>query len=122
MVDAEGHLQLTGQHESRLVYITKESGLYEFVKEAFRKYGLTRTIFAPVDQVTEQDAEYVFRQDEVISDAYYFSESGIPVISTVAGEIYIFHPSDTVDKVAVDQLEPVGKAYAEIALKAAEVL
>ncbi len=72
--------------------------------------------------MTEQDAEYVFRQDEVISDAYYFSESGIPVISTVAGEIYIFHPSDTVDKVAVDQLEPVGKAYAEIALKAAEVL
>lgn len=122
VVDAEGHLQLTGQHESRLVYITKESGLYEFVKETFRKYGLTRTIFAPVDQVTEQDAEYVFRQDEVISDAYYFSESGIPVISTVAGEIYIFHPSDTVDKVAVDQLEPVGKAYAEIALKAAEVL
>lgn len=122
VVDDDGHLQLTGQHESRLVYITKQSGLYDFVKETFKKYGLTKTIFAPVNLITEQEGEYVFRQDEVISDAYYFNENGIPVISTVAGEIYLFHPSDTVDKVAVDQLEPVGKAYAEIALKAAEVL
>ncbi len=39
VVDAEGHLQLTGQHESRLVYITKESGLYEFVKETSENTG-----------------------------------------------------------------------------------
>ena len=122
VVDEAGKMVMTGQPESRLVYITKETGMYDFVRQTFEKYGLKKSIFAPVDLVTDNDGEYVFKQDEVISDAYYFNESGIPVISTVAGEIYIFHPSDTIDKVAVDLLEPVGMAYTELALKAAEVL
>ena len=105
-------------------HIGKETRLYDFVIKTFEKYGLEKSIFAAVDLITPDDSgeEYVFRQDEVISDAYYFSEAGIPVISTVAGEIYIFHPSDTVERIPQDQLEPVGKAYVEIAAEAAKRL
>lgn len=124
VLDEDGKMIETGEVESRLVYVTKETRLYDFVIKTFEKYGLEKSIFAAVDLITPDDSgeEYVFRQDEVISDAYYFSEAGIPVISTVAGEIYIFHTSDTVERIPQDQLEPVGKAYVEIAAEAAKRL
>ena len=33
--------------------------------------------------------------------------------------MYIYHPSDKPDRIPIDQLEPVGKAFAEIVLEAA---
>ena len=122
VLDENGEMIETGEVESRLVYVTKETGLYDFVIKTFEKYDLEKTTFAAVDLIVPNDDEYVFRQDEVISDAYYFSEAGIPVISTVAGEIYLFHPSDTTERIPQDQLEPVCKAYVEIAIEAAERL
>ena len=103
---------------------TSEDKRMYYASKCLEKYGLEKSIFAAVDLITPDDSgeEYVFRQDEVISDAYYFSEAGIPVISTVAGEIYIFHTSDTVERIPQDQLEPVGKAYVEIAAEAAKRL
>lgn len=105
----------TGQVEPRLVYITEESGLYEDVKDAFARHGLGRTFFLPVHQRdTAARGPYVFQSDEVISDAYAFADAGIPVVSLVCGPMYLFHPSDTTARIAVDQLRPVGLAFAEI--------
>ena len=117
--DDSGKLIETGEVESRLVYITKESGMYQFVIDTFKKYNLEKSIFAQVDVGKGLDGEYEFQQDEIISDAYYFNESGVPVISTVSGPQYLFHPSDTPDRVAVDELVPIGMAFTEIALEAA---
>lgn len=121
--DETGSLVETGEVEARLLYVTEESGLYDSVKEIFKKYHLDKTTFAPVPIGKGLDVEeYKFSQDEIISDAYYFNESGVPVVSMVCAEMYIFHPSDTPDRIPLDELEPVGMAYAEIALKAAEQL
>lgn len=122
VLDDEGQMIMTGEAEARVVYITEESGLYDFVRDTFAKYGLVRSIFAPVPFIAEPPEVYEFHQDEVISDAFDFSLNGYHIVSTVAGEIYIFHPSDQLDKVAVELLKPVGMAFAEIALKAAEIL
>ena len=105
----------TGHVEPRLVYISDESGLYEEVRDAFERHDLGRTFFLPVaHRRPDPDEPYVFRSDEVVSDAYYFAEAGIPVVSLVSGPMYLFHPSDTIERVAVDQLRPVGLAFAEI--------
>lgn len=110
----------TGHVEPRLVYISDESGLYSEVRSAFMRNGLGRTFFLPVEHTeSDPDDPYVFHSDEVVSDAYYFAEAGIPVVSLVAGQMYLFHPSDTLDRVPVDQLRPVGLAFAEIAAAAA---
>ena len=110
----------TGRVEPRIVYVSDETNLLETVKVAFRRHDLGRTIFAPVSGPgdKDQEAHYEFRPDEVITDAYTFAEAGIPVVSLLGCQMYLFHPSDTVDRVAVDQLRPVGMAFAEIAAAA----
>ena len=108
--------------ESRLVYISEESGLYDTVLEKYEKYGLDKSVFFRVSTGegidTEREEEYEYADDEVITDAYCFNEDGTPVISMVSGQLYLYHPSDLPDRIPQDQLEPVAKAYAEIALEA----
>lgn len=118
--DENFHEYETGEVEPRLVYVSNQSGLYDVVKEKYEKYGLDKTLFVRVDVGEGLDAEdYEFSEDEVISDAYCFNEDGTPIVSMVAAEMYIYHPSDKPDRIPMDQLEPVGKAFAEIALEAA---
>lgn len=112
----------TGEVEPRLVYITKESGLKDVVKAKFMQYGLDKTLFTPVDLHHNIDSEYEFSEDEVISDAYYFNEWGIPIVSMVAAEMYIYHVSDKPDRIPIDALEPMGMAFAEIAMEASNKL
>ncbi|KJL27152.1 M28 family metallopeptidase [Microbacterium azadirachtae] len=113
----------TGRSEPRIVYVSNESGLLPDVRDAFERNGLGRTFLAPVSASEHANDEvYEFHADEVISDAYSFAEAGIPVVSLVAGQMYLFHPSDTIDRVSVDDLRPVGIAFAEIALAAGEKL
>lgn len=110
----------TGEVEARLVYVSNQSGLYDIVKEKYEKYGLDKTLFVKTDVGNGIDEEeYEFSDSEVISDAYCFNEDGIPIVSMVSAEMYIYHTSDKPDRIPLDQLEPVGKAYAEIALAAA---
>lgn len=122
--DENMNLYETGEPESRLFYIGEETGMYDFVKDTVKKYGLDKSIFgtARTGKGLDTDELYEFKQDEVISDGYYFNESGIPVISVVSGPQYLFHPSDTPDRIPLDLLEPVGMAFAEIALEAADRL
>lgn len=112
----------TGEVESRVVYITRESGLNDIVIDKFKEYGLDKTIFFQVGLKHNLDGEYEFSPDEVISDAYYFNEWGIPVVSMVAAEMYIYHPSDKPNRIPIDALEPFGMAFAEIAMIAARQL
>lgn len=112
----------TGEPESRLVYISKYPGLQDMVIDKFKQYELDKTLFCPVELKNGLGEEYEFSEDEVISDAYYFNEAGIPVVSMVSGEMYIYHPSDKPDRIPQEALEPVGMAFAEIALAAAEKL
>lgn len=114
-LDPQNQAVETGFVEPRLVYVSDESGLYGEVKAAFERHRLERSFFLPVTHhKSDPDQPYVFRSDEVVSDAYYFAEAGIPVVSLVCGPMYLFHPSDTLDRVAVEQLRPVGLAFAEI--------
>lgn len=109
----------TGKVEPRVVYVSDESGLFDEVRSSFVRHDLHRTVFFPVGRPEKDpDEPYVFREDEVVSDAYYFAEEGIPVVSLVAGPMYLFHESDTIDRVAIDQLRPVGLAFAEITMAA----
>lgn len=118
----EGNAVETGLSEPRMVYVSDESGLLPDVKRSFARHGLGRTFFAPVASASHAEGPYEFRADEVVSDAYYFAEAGIPVVSVVAGQMYLFHPSDTIDRIAVEDLRPMGLAFAEIAIAASRKL
>lgn len=120
-LDDQYNLYETGQVEPRLFYVS-EPRLYEFTKETIVNYDLKKSIVALVPVGKGLDGKYEFHQDEVISDAYYWNESGVPVVSMVCGEQYLFHISDRPDRIPVEELKPVGMVFAEIAAKAMEVL
>lgn len=120
-LDDDFNLYETGEVEPRLLYVS-EPRLYEDVKSIVEHYDLKKTIVPLVPVGKGLDREYEFKQDEVISDAYYWNESGVPVVSVVCGEQYLFHISDKIDRIPVEELQPVGLAFAEIATRAMEVL
>lgn len=121
VLDENYELYETGEVEPRLFYVSSPE-LYDFVKKTAEEYGLEKSMFTLVAKGNGLDHEYEFRQDEVISDAYYWNESGVPVVSMVCAEQYLFHISDRPDRIPVEVLKPVGMAFAEIALEAMEVL
>ncbi|MGI6721557.1 MAG: M28 family peptidase [Anaerovoracaceae bacterium] len=119
--DDDFNLYETGQVEPRLFYVSKPE-LYDFTAETISHYDLKKSLIASVPVGKGLDGEYVFHKDEVVSDAFYTNESGIPVVSMVCGEQYLFHISDKPDRIPVEELQPVGMAFAEIAGKAMEIL
>lgn len=123
ILDDNYELYETGEVEPRVFYCTAPD-LYEFGYEVIKEYNLRKSVIAsvPVGKGLDRDEEYEFQQDEVISDAYYFNESGVPVFSVVCGEQYLFHISDRPDRIPVEELQPVGMAFAEVAYKAMDIL
>jgi hypothetical protein len=120
-LDDHYNLYETGRIEPKLFYVS-EPKLHEFVKQTIVRYDLGSAVEALVPVGKGLDREYHFHQDEVISDAYFINESGIPVVSMVCGEQYLFHISDTPDRIPVEALEPVGMAFADITNEAMRVL
>lgn len=120
-LDENYNLYETGEVETRLFYVS-EPKLFDFAKKTIEEYNLTKSMVANVPTGLGLDREYEFRQDEVISDAYYFNESGVPVFSMVCGEQYLFHISDTPARIPIEELEPVGMVFAEVTSEAMKIL
>lgn len=120
-LDENYELYETGEIEPRLFYVSAPE-LYDFVKETIKEYDITKSMIALVPKGSGLDHEYEFHQDEVISDAYYWNESGVPVVSMVCGQQYLFHISDRPDRIPLEELSPVGMAFAEIVMEAMRVL
>ncbi len=116
-----------GGVEPRIAYITDVPGLQDIVKETFKKYELTKTIFAKVHagNANLEGAmfeEYEYSDAEVISDACCFHATGTPVVSIVSSPMYLYHPSDTPARIMPEYIEKIGMAYAEIAVKVADIM
>ena len=101
--------------EIRLLYTSNDKNLVNLVETAIVKNEIKRTIIMPVKPYQKPENNmYEFQQDEVISDAYYSHIAGIPIVSILSPQMYLFHPMDKPDMVPKDQLVPVGMAFAEI--------
>lgn len=116
-----------GGVEPRLAYVTEVPGLWEIVREVFKKHGMTKTLFAKVTSGTAKPGseafdEYEYSDAEVISDACCFHATGTPVVSIVSSPMYLYHPSDTPARIVPEYMEKTGKVYAEIAQRVSEIL
>lgn len=106
---------VSDEPELRLVYVTNENVFVDVVKRNITKNGLKRTIIIPVGNAEKSETGYYeFSQDEVISDAYYSHQYGIPIISMLSPQMYLFHPMDTVEMVPKNELRKVGVTFAKI--------
>lgn len=113
-LDDDYNIILHDEPETRMLYVTDTHGLISEMKQVLEKYGLDKTFIYPV----YSGADDTHQHGNVCSDAYEFDQAGIPVISVLAAPMYLFHNTDTLDKIYVPGLVPIGKAYAEMIMRA----
>lgn len=106
---------VTDEAEIRLLYVTRTDGMVDMVHALIEKNDIRRTVILPVHLVeTQSDGPYEFSQDEVISDAYYSYINGVPIVSILSPQMYLFHPMDTPEMVVKEALQPIGMTFAEL--------
>jgi len=107
-----GEFKETGEGVPKLMYVSAaDPEMIMKVREEIAKYDIDKTIIMPVEH--EEEADYT-SDSNVISDANLFETEGINIVSMVSSPAYLFHPSDTPDRVMKEWLQPIGMMYAEL--------
>ena len=102
-VEKDGKIVATGYPEPRAIFVANSQPLISFVKDAVIKHDLQRTLILPTDNPLG-----------VATDGRPFDDVKLPVISIASAPFYIYNPIDTLDKLAVEEFEPVTKAFIDI--------
>ena len=103
IVEKDGNLVETGFVEPRGIFVTENPYLISITRQAVEKNNLERTVILPTYTILG-----------VPTDAGDFNRAGFTIISLISPPIYIYDQVDTPDKVALDQLNPVATAFADI--------
>lgn len=109
-LDEDYNILLKDEPETRMMYVTDEGELIPQMRQLLAKYGLDKTFIFPV----HGESAGAYTHEDVCSDAYVFDAEGIPVVSVLAAPMYLFHNTDTLDKVYIPGLRPIGMAYADL--------
>ncbi|MBU1168508.1 MAG: M28 family peptidase [Proteobacteria bacterium] len=99
--EVDGRIVKTGRNNLTGVLATN-TYLSLISTNAVLANGLKRTLVIP------------WGDDEMESDALYYHEIDIPIVSLISAPLYLYDIIDTMDLVAKDQLVPVACALADI--------
>ena len=102
--DGRGGLEPTGEPEVRWWFTTQEAGLEGAVQGALETEDLRRSLVVPPT---------VFGPFPT-TDGGFFHLEGVPLVNFLTAPMYLFDSADTIDKIHVDSLEPVGRAVVRI--------
>lgn len=103
-LEKDGKIVSTGYLEPRAIFVTESQPLISIVKEAVIKHDLRRLLMLPTDNPL----------GGVPTDGRPFFDENLPVISIASAPFYIYNPIDTIDKLAVEEFEPLTKAFIDI--------
>ena len=102
-LEKDGKLVFTGYPEPRAIFVADSQPLISFVKDAVIKHDLQRSLILPTDNPLG-----------VATDGRPFHDENLLVISLASAPFYIYNPIDTIDKLALEEFEPVTKAFIDI--------
>ncbi|MFW6031294.1 MAG: M28 family peptidase [Myxococcota bacterium] len=89
----------------KALFVTTEvPGLSDIAMDAFIARDVARTVGMPANNGIVG----------LPTDADHFHAEGVPVVNLVGAPMYLYDSADTLDKVAVDQLEPVARASIDV--------
>ena len=115
VVIRDGRFVETGEGVAKLLYVSSEPddpGLVEAALAGLKKYDIDKTIVIPVvHKDGDPDPDDL---THVMTDAYMFEAMKIKVVSMLSSPPYLYHPSDTPERVMKEWLQPVAMMYAEI--------
>ena len=117
-MDKNNHMIIYDRPETRILYVTDRDGLAEMAFDTFCRRHMAHTMLMPVAPYGSED----YDPDFVCTDAYSMHERGIPVISILTAPMYLSHNTDTYDKVYFKGLVPMAETYADIIIKAWDIL
>lgn len=109
-LDDDYNIILTGEPETRMLYVEDTNGLLELARESIEKYDLEKTVILPVRGKSKGD----YTRSDVCSDAYDFNAAGIPVVSMLSAPMYLFHNTDSIDKIHEPSLDKILQTYAHM--------
>ena len=103
-LEKDGKIVSTGYPEPRAVFVSESQILTSIVKDAVIKHDLRRLMMLPTDNPL----------GGVPTDGRPFFDENLPVISIASAPFYIYNPIDTIEKLAVEEFEPLTKAFIDI--------
>lgn len=98
-----GRIVMTGEVEPRGIFVSENRTLVSLAKQAALRNNYGRFALLPT-----------FSPLGVCSDAFYLHQAGVPVVSLISPPLYIYDVVDTLDRVAVDQLNPTASLLIDI--------
>jgi hypothetical protein len=101
----DGKLVTTKQPEPRGILQNTSKRVQTIMKNAIKRNDLRRTALLPAA---------LFGGEGIPTDASFNYNAGIPVMSLIAGPMYLYDAADTLDKVMTSDLAPMARAFAEI--------
>ncbi len=102
-LEKDGKLVSTGYPEPRAIFMCDNPSLISLVKDVVIKHDLQRLLIFPTDNPLE-----------VPTDGAPFYWANLPIISYASAPVYIYNPIDTIDKLAIEEFEPLTKAFIDI--------
>lgn len=111
-VNRDGALELTGLVEPRGIMQNVSLPLRLNIIDAVVRNDLRRTVVMSANRVDM--AGGLAGGEGIPTDASFAYVAGVPTVSLIAGPLYLYDKADTIDKVAVDELLPVSRAFVEI--------
>lgn len=102
-LEKDGVAVVTGEVEPRGLFTTDNPTLVEIAKKAIVKNNIERILILPTTTPID-----------VPTDAHLFWKNGVPIYSLISGPMYLFDVTDTPDKVAKDQLQPLARMFIDI--------
>ena len=108
MVVRDGRGVMTGDIEPRLFVVSNSGPLQALTRRAIVRHDYRRSLLIPTIRFTETGGD-------VPTDAgAFYLDAKLPIISMISGPIYLYDIADTVDKVAVEELQPTAALFADI--------
>ncbi len=103
--EVDGKPALTGHPETSVLWVSEAMSMQEKAIETVKRYDLVRTHVLPAHSA-------IFPNP--IGESDHYSELDVPVVQLMSGPLYLFTSDDTLDKVAVDRLEPTARAFIDM--------
>lgn len=103
----DGGFNVLQETEPRGIFENVSPRLKLALVKAIRRHGLGQTVLVNASPLEFGDLG-------IPTDASFTLTAGVPTISLVSGPLYLYDDADTIDKVDVEQLEPVARAFADV--------
>jgi len=109
MLEEDGKPLMTGQVEPRLFIVSDNEKLLELTNNTISGNDYQRALTIRGSLFNDDVIE-----DGIPTDADMIYRAGIPVISLVTAPLYLYDMMDTLDKVAVEELQPTAIVFADL--------